>query len=145
MDKLEKRRINPLAKLATLAILVLLTFEGLVIGGIFEVDAQSVAKYAPWAYESFLRLVGEHPESAPRLAEVEEKKEEPNDAFSSGLNASGLETSAIPILIATNDAMLGTNTVLEPSVPSETELEPIPVLIPTNAPSEEVELIIPVG
>ena len=60
------------AQIAGIAVLILIFFEALVIGGVFELQAPAVAKYAPWAYEPFLRIVGEHPESAPRLAVVEE-------------------------------------------------------------------------
>ena len=147
MDKVKERRVNPIAKVATLAVLVLLVFEGLVIGGVFELKAQTVAKYAPWAYEPFLRLVGEHPDSAPRLAEIEESKEEPETLIPGGLDISGLEPSIIPVLIATNDTMLGTNTVLEPTIPQEVEPVPVPVpvKVPTNAVETIEEEIIPVG
>jgi hypothetical protein len=145
MDKVKESRVNPIAKIATLAVLVLLVFEGLVIGGIFELKAQVVAKYAPWAYEPFLRLVGEHPESASRLAEVEEIKEEPETRTPRGLDISGLEPSTIPVLIATNDAMLGTNTFLEPTIPQEVESDPVPVKVPPKAAEKIEEQIIPVG
>jgi hypothetical protein len=139
MDKSEKRRINPLAKVATCAVVVLLILEGLVIGGAFELKSQTVAKYAPWAYESFLRLVGEHPESSSRWVEVEEPAEESSKKTEEGLiNASGLEPSIIPVLMATN-------AVLEPSVPMEVIPEPIPVTVPTNAPQNAIEEVIPVG
>jgi hypothetical protein len=142
MEKLEKRRINPIARVATLVVLVVLLFEGLVIGGVFELKARTVGKYAPWAYEPFLRLVGEHPESLPRIAVVEEVTAETD---SGGRGISGLEPAAIPLLIATNDVVSGTNIVLEPTIPQEVEPEPVPVELSTNAPEKVVEQIIPVG
>ena len=142
MNKVEKRRVNPIAKFATLAVFTLLVFEGLVIGGVFELKARTVAKYAPWAYESFLRLVGEHPESAPRLAEVEEGNGG-GESLSGGLDFSGLESSIIPDLIATNDAMLGTNTILESAVPTAVEL--LHEESATNAIKEIADQVVPVG
>ena len=124
--------------------ILLVVFEFLVIFGALELKAQTVAKYAPWAYEPFLRLVGEHPESAPRWASIEETEEKESvEATVAGVT--GLEPSAIPILIETDDAMLATNLILEATVPLEVEPEPTPVAIPTNRPAYESQENIPVG
>ncbi|MCK4564141.1 MAG: hypothetical protein KAU94_05675 [Verrucomicrobia bacterium] len=143
MAKLETRRINPIAHVTLVVVVIVIVFEVLVIFGLFELKAQTVAKYVPWAYEPFLKLVGEHPESIPRWATVEEPEEAgPTEAV--GANMTGLEPSAIPLLVPTNEAALGSNVVLEASVPLETEPEPIPVAVPTNAPAKPEE-IVPVG
>jgi hypothetical protein len=76
MSKKESRRIVPVSTLAIAAFALLVVFEGLVIGGVFEVKASTVARIAPWAYEPFLRLVGEHPESKTRNESVGGEKEE---------------------------------------------------------------------
>lgn len=144
MAKLEKRRVNPIAHVASLAVVILIIFEGLVIVGALELKAQAVAKYAPWAYEPFLKLVGEHPESAPRWATVEES-EKGGPVELEIANVTGLDPSAIPVLIETNELVLTTNLVIEATVPLEVEPEPIPVAIPTNAPEGELQKIVPVG
>ena len=72
MSKLESRRVNPIGQLALIAVLLLFVFQLFALLGVLELQAGTVAKYAPWAYEPFLRLVGEHPESSPRWASVEE-------------------------------------------------------------------------
>lgn len=123
MARQEHRRINPIAHIALIAVAVLILFEVLVISGALELKAQTVAKYAPWAYEPFLRLVGEHPESAPRWAIVEEANEE-EPAASAVAGVTGLEPSAIPVLIETNEAVLSTNLILEATVPLKTDSGP---------------------
>ena len=144
MDKQEKRRINPIAQITLTAVVVLVIFEFLVIFGALELKAQTVAKYAPWAYEPFLRLVGEHPESTPRWASVEEPEEE--DAIEATVaGVTGLEPSAIPVLIETNETVLATNLILEATVPMEVESEPVPVAAPTNRPADKPQEIVPVG
>ncbi len=144
MDKQETRRINPIAHITFIAVAVLVVFECLVIFGAFELKAQTVAKYAPWAYEPFLRLVGEHPESTPRWASVEEPEEK--DAIEATVvGVTGLEPSTIPILIETNETVLATNLILEATVPMEVESEPIPVAAPTNRPADKPQEIVPVG
>ena len=136
MAKLETHRINPIAHVTLLVVAIVIVFEVLVIFGLFELKAQTVAKYAPWAYEPFLKLIGEHPESIPRWATVEEP-EEADPAAAAEANATGLEPSAIPVLVS--------NVVLEASVPLETEPEPIPGAVPTNAPAAKPQETVPVG
>lgn len=144
MGRSETRRINPLANITIVAVLIVLVFECLVIFGALELKAQSVAKYAPWAYEPFLRLVGEHPDSPPRWAAVEEP--EAVDSSATSLAAvTGLEPSVIPVLIETNETLLSTNVVLEATTPAEVEPEPVPVLQPALKPEEKSPEIVPVG
>jgi hypothetical protein len=144
MAKLETRRVNPLAHITLVAVIILIIFEVLVMGGVLELKSQAVAKYAPWAYEPFLKLAGEHPDSAPRWAVVEEV-DESDPVVLPEVNVTGLEPSAIPLLVSTNEASIASHVVLEASVPLETEAEPIPVVAPTNAPAAEPEEIVPVG
>jgi len=144
MGKQETRRINPIAHITLVLVLLLIVFEALVIFGVFELKAQTVAKHAPWAYEPFLKLVGEHPESAPRWASIEEP-EEKQAVKATMVGVTGLEPSAIPVLVETNEATLATNLILEATVPLETEPEPTPVAAPTDAPVDESQEIDPVG
>jgi len=136
MSKLEIHRVSPIAHITLVVVVILIVFEGFVIFGALELRAQTVAKYAPWAYEPFLKLVGEHPESAPRWAVVDESKED-KSIDPVGVNVTGLDPSAIPVLIETNEPVLTTNLVREATVPLEVELTPV---APTNTPE-----IVPVG
>ncbi len=76
MRKKESRRRVPVSVVAMAAIALLFVLEGLVIGGAFGVKAATVARIAPWAYEPFLRLVGEHPESAALKESIGDQKED---------------------------------------------------------------------
>jgi hypothetical protein len=143
MSQQETRRRNPIAHITLVLVVLLILFEALVIFGVFELKAQTVAKYAPWAYEPFLRLAGEHPESTPRWATVEEPEED-EEIDSATLGVTGLEASAIPVLVETNEAILATNLILEATVPLKVEPEPIPVATSTNAPAAPEETV-PVG
>lgn len=127
MDKRETRRVNPIAQIAFFAVAILLVFEALVIGGVLELKAQTVAKYAPWAHEPFLRLVGEHPDSA--------RFREPKPVEST---TAELPPLAMPMPMETNAAAAAatTNVVLEPTVP---------LSLPTNPPPANPEEIVPVG
>ncbi len=138
MKDRETRRTSPLAKITLALVVVVVFLEAFVIFGGLELRAQTVEKYAPWAYEPFLKLVGEHPGSKPRwLAEQEASAEEPAVA-----NVAGLAPEAIPQLLETN-APAATNQLIEPTVPQETEA--VPVLPPTNSPAAAEEEVVPVG
>ena len=127
MAKLETRRINPIAHVTLVVVTLVVVFELLMIGGILELKSATVAKYAPWAYEPFLKLVGEHPDSVARWAPVEETEVSDGDILSDGL----------PDLPVTNDTTSATNAAPEP--------EPPPVDAPTNMPPADPEEFIPVG
>ena len=62
----ESRRIVPISVVTLVALAVLFVFEAMVMLGAVNLKASLVAKVAPWAYEPFLRLVGEHPDSYSR-------------------------------------------------------------------------------
>ena len=62
----ESRRIVPISMVTLVALGVLFVFEMMVMLGAVNLKASFVAKVAPWAYEPFLRLVGEHPDSYSR-------------------------------------------------------------------------------
>lgn len=144
MDKRNTRRINPVAHFATLAVTALVVFEVLVMAGALELKAQTVAKYAPWAYEPFLKLVGEHPDSAPRLAVVQEDE----DADISTLALTGLgdfPPEAIPVLAETNETERAENIVPGPSASLEAEAQPSPTTSTNNLPVFNENEIVPVG
>jgi len=135
MARQEVRRINPIAHITLVVVIILLVFEVLVIGGVFEFKAQTIAKYAPWAYESFIRLVGEHLDSAPRWAEVEEAEEIDKSTLPDG----------VVLSVGDNETTEATNVVPDVVFPPETDAESNPVVVPTNTPPFIPEGFLPVG
>ncbi len=142
MNKQDTRRRNSIAHITLILVVLVLGFEALIIFGVFELKSKTVAKYAPWAYESFLRLAGEHPESTPHWATVEEAEE---NVESSILGVTGLEPSAIPVLVETNETVLATNLILEATVPVELNPDSVPVATPIPGPLADEEEVVPVG
>jgi len=137
MAKRETRRINPIAHITLVLVAMLVLLEVFVILGGLELRAQTVRKYAPWAHEAFLRMVGEHPGSKPRWL----VNEEPAPEESAVTDLAGLAPEGIPRLMETNDVVATTNQLIEPTIPPEAE--GIPVLVPTNSPPAEE--VVPVG
>jgi hypothetical protein len=110
---------------------------------VLELRARLVAKYAPWAYEPFLRLVGEHPDSAPRWAAVEETEEPGTESPVAGVM--GFEPSVIPVLM---DSNANTQAVRAPPAATNAPAaapEADPAAAPTNAPAEKPQEAVPVG
>lgn len=144
MGKINTRRVNPVSHVAALAVTVLVVFEVLVMVGALELKAQTVAKYAPWAYEPFLKLVGEHPDSASRWAAV--VKESDADKEDAVDQMAGIASSAIPILIETNSVVpQSTNAVSELLEHPEAAVTNLPATAPAPVPQPEPEKIVPVG
>jgi hypothetical protein len=83
------RRIVPVSVAATVCFVLLATFELMVFGGVFQVKASVVRQVAPWAYEPFLKLTGEHPETNPALLQNEAP-----DETKKGVSASSMATVA---------------------------------------------------
>ncbi|VGO22980.1 hypothetical protein [Pontiella sulfatireligans] len=123
----------PAAYVATALVVALFIFEAAVIGGIVELKASTVGRFAPWAYEPYLKLVGEHPDSLPRQAPQERDEPEPESTMS-GLP--GLEGGALGGLSATNAAPI----VIEPS--EQLQDEPAEAVV---VPAVEADDDIPVG
>lgn len=140
MSKNESHRVNPVGHVALIAVLILLGFQLLAILGAVELKSGTVAKVAPWAYEPFLRLVGEHPDSKPRWASVEEA-DQPATSSTDVVALTGLESSAIPLLIETNAAAQSANTILEATTPLDVEEGSAT----TNIPAEKLLDVPPVG
>jgi hypothetical protein len=126
MKTLDTRRTNPISRAAALAVGILILFEALVIGGVFELEAQTVAKYAPWAYEPFLKLVGEHPASKPRGATIEKPKESDRDP-SAIAGVAEFAPAAIPVPVETNEAPPAIIPVPEPVPPPAAPEKIVPV------------------
>jgi hypothetical protein len=123
MSKKESRRIVPLSAVAIVAFVMLVVFEVLIIGGVFGVKASTVARIAPWAYEPFLKLVGEHPESESLQESVRGRKEAGADAPSGMASVAGLNSDKLIIdLDAQTEAgaEVGSEAVLPAGNPSNT-------------------------
>jgi len=138
MAERETRRINPIAHITLVLVVAVLLLQAFVIFGGLELRAQTVQKYAPWAHEAFLKMVGEHPGFKPNWIE----EEKPTVQESSVSDLAGLVPAAIPQLMETNGVITSsTNQLLVPTVPLEAE--EAPVLAPTNSPMAEE--VVPVG
>jgi len=124
-----------MANMAFIAVLAVGVFEVAVMCGVLELRAQTVAKYAPWAYEPFLRLIGEHPESSPRWAEVEQEKKSAEPQTVNPVGVAGL----VPEEPETNRVESAAPVVIEPSVPKASDA-PSP-----NTPAVSSEAVVPVG
>ena len=141
MGRRETRRINPIARVTLTGVLMLVAFQLLIIGGALQLEAGTVHRYAPWAYEPFLRLVGEHPDTERQWAAVEEEAGEADTGRSAFANLAGLQPEAIPLLTGTNDAPAEAGIDLLPA--DEPVNAPVPAV--TNVPAERAEVIEPVG
>ena len=97
MSKKESRRIVPLSAVAIAVFVMLVVFEVLVIGGAFGVKASTVARIAPWAYEPFLRLVGEHPESESMKNMVRDRNEDGTGTPSGMASVAGFNPDGLVI------------------------------------------------
>jgi len=137
MKKKESRRIVPISIVTSTLVLLLAVFELLLIGGVLEIRAATVARIAPWACEPFLKLVGEHPDSGANKNKSKEAPEpaSPSSAMDiiSGFSADVLlaETNAVPDTTGI-EAAAATNGSPAVEVP----------MVETNAPPKE---IVPVG
>ena len=145
MSKKESRRIVPLSAVAIAAFIMLVVFEVLIIGGVVGVKASAVARIAPWAYEPFLRLVGEHPESATSKESAGNQKEDETNRSSGLASVAGFNPDAL---------------VIELDVPPEEGGDVVPEAIRpdgglsnavptgssiTNSVPERLEDVVPVG
>ena len=147
MDRREQKRRVPLARLAAIVVALLVAAEALVIAGVLEMRAGTVAKHAPWAFEPFLRLVGEHPESMPRrAAAVEEGGADPAGSDSAIARIAGFRPDEIPVQLGTN--LLPATEAMDPAGPTEPAGEAPATNAPatgSNAPAEKAEAVVPVG
>jgi hypothetical protein len=142
MKDFESRRIMPLGHVAMVAVGVLVVFELAVAGGMVRLPAGIVAKYAPWAYEPFLKMVGEHPDVIPAWVATQKERENPEKTASTGIGTVA-EMGEIPlsVLQEANTSTSAVHSILEPSIPLFSEPEEAEVISPTDENGE----FIPVG
>lgn len=116
--------------MATAAFVLLTVFEVLVLTDAIEVKASTVAKIAPWAYEPFLRFVGELPGTPPHATPSRGTAKKESTAMEL---MTGLSPKALTLDVETN-VVPETNEV--PAQPTETS---------TNAPAKKSQEVVPVG
>ena len=92
------------------------------MGGGLELKSATVARYAPWGYDFFLRLVGEDPDSLAKWAELKESKTKHQ-------KSTGFDFKALPLGIETN----------QPQVVVEDELDLVSTNTPDDVLTEEVQ------
>ncbi|HEY5621250.1 MAG TPA: hypothetical protein VIR77_01480 [Pontiella sp.] len=143
MKETAGRRVVRTTPVASLIFALLVVFELCIIFGALEMDAALVRKHAPWAYEPFLRLVGEHPDQFSRWGIDNSSAENAEAAVPESMSA--IASFNPEQLAVTLEAVEPTNSVVEPAVPEESA----PVLEPMVPPRDEaetpVEEEVPVG
>ena len=113
MKQLEQRRIVPISIITMILFSIMGLFQLFVIAGGYELEASTVQKIAPWAYEPFLKLVGEHPDTRPAWAienRTKELEEQP-----SPVTVAGIDPESISVDL--NLDPMPTNTIIEATVP----------------------------
>ena len=134
MDKVESRRVAPIGWVTTIVVLILFAFELLMMFGAIELRAATVAKYAPWAYEPFLKLVGEHPDSAPVAVKQKSKKGPTKKSeLLDIIDVTGISAEAIKVDLDIDVPEPAERAVLEPVVEPEPE------------PAKDPKDVVPVG
>ncbi|MEI6891805.1 MAG: hypothetical protein V5783_06495 [Pontiella sp.] len=65
MKEVETRRVVPISIITLICVGILAIFQVLILTGAYQIKTATVKKMAPWLYEPFRKLVGEHPSSRP--------------------------------------------------------------------------------
>ena len=95
MNQRISRRIVPIALFVKVLFGVLILIEALLISGVFQLRASTVARVAPWATEPFLKLVGEHPDSPGFRQRQEEQQASAADSQSTMEIIAGFDPDAL--------------------------------------------------
>jgi len=117
----------------------------LVIAGALEIKSSTVARIAPWAYEPFLKLVGEHPESDTMKESVQDRTAQ-GGAVPSGMAAvAGFNSEDLTIDLDTQTEE-SEDLAAESVEPAEAPSNAVPAgSSVTNPPAAEPKKVIPVG
>jgi len=144
MSKKESRRRVPVSAIAIAVFVLLVVFEVLVIGGALEIKSSTVARIAPWAYEPFLRLVGEHPESDTMKESAQDRTAQGGDTPSGMAAVAGFNPDGLIIDLDTQpEESDGGDT--ETNLPDETPSNAVPAEAITNTVPDHPEQVVPVG
>lgn len=151
------KRVVRITAVASLIFAALLIFELFVICGGLDVKASVIRKHAPWAYEPFLKLVGEHPDqfslwgiSSRDTEAVDVETPDPMTTIA-GINPDQLSVTleavegTNTVVEGVSAVVEGTNTVVEPSGPDATPPVLVPVISPTDESDDSTDDEIPVG
>ena len=95
MNQRISRRIVPIALFVKVLFGVLILIEALLISGVSQLRASTVARVAPWATEPFLKLVGEHPDSPGFRQRQEEQQASAADSQSTMEIIAGFDPDAL--------------------------------------------------
>lgn len=69
MKDVESRRKVPAAVIAMICVSVIGLLQLLLVTGAYQVDSGTVRKIAPFLYNPFRKMMGEHPSTRPQTAE----------------------------------------------------------------------------
>ncbi|MBN2163432.1 MAG: hypothetical protein JXR25_00980 [Pontiellaceae bacterium] len=118
-------RVVPISVIAIALLAMLILCEILIMGGFLEVRASTVARIAPWATESFLKLVGDHPDSPWRI-----RKNAPDAPGPSTMDViAGFDPNAL--LSDSNDVP---DEIESPGLPDEPSDVVVPEVVDDNIP-----------
>lgn len=126
--KNESRRVVWSAYLATGVVGVVVFLELIVLFGALELTPSTVAHVAPWAYEPFLKLLGEHP------SQLSEAQPAPTNSV---VTVAGFDPETFSIAIDAVEGVVVTNAVIDPTVPIDEEVFEEELLDPED--------VVPVG
>ncbi|MEE9368393.1 MAG: hypothetical protein V3V05_05965 [Pontiella sp.] len=142
MKQVNQRRIVPISVVTIVIFSLLGFFQLFVIAGGYELEASTVKKFAPWVYEPFLKLAGEHPDTRPEWAVdrggVKEVK------TSSAGTIAGFSPEEIPVTLNL-DPVPVENVIIEATVPIKEPEIVNPTSVPAKEPKVKPEDIVPVG
>jgi len=137
MKQVEQRRIVPMSYLTIIFFMIFGILQVVVIAGVLEIKSSTVKRIAPWAYEPFLRFMGEHPDSRPRLDTGKKKKKKSSSGIA---QVAGFTPDQLDISLDAATGMLQTNTVIDVTIPTPEQPE-----IELSEPEEDPEGDVPVG
>ena len=142
MKQINTRRIVPASIMAVVAFSILGLVQLFIVAGGFEIPASTVRKIAPFAYEPYRKLVGEHPSTRPDWLDAGgEAKTSGNDSPSAMATVAGFRPEELAVKI---EGVEEKPVILEPSVPVE---KPVGAEQPVAEPEKRtpVDDDVPVG
>ena len=140
MKETTARRIVPISIVTMIVFGLMALFQIFVITGGYELEAATVKKAAPWAYESFLKLTGEHPDTRPEWIKEKKAVNPEIDMITIG----GIRPEDISVTIE-DQPLTKKKVVIEPTKPIEEKARVIPVSIPKVEKNEKPGEVVPVG
>jgi hypothetical protein len=132
MKDVEQRRFVPISITVITCIALLGVLQLFVVTGGLEIKSSWVQQKMPWAYEPYLRLVGEHPDAIASRLEMDQATKEQES--SSGIGAiAGFAPEDLGVSLDNTTEMPTNGVIVEPSSPVQ------------DAPEEDPADAVPVG